>query len=85
MTSREHVETQIRSLLAEHLQQSQDPADLPGDVTLFGGGLGLDSMSAVHLMTAIEETFDLRIEDDEFDAFENINSLVAYVLSAGKS
>jgi acyl carrier protein len=51
------------------------------DTRLHGAGLGLDSVDALRLLAALEEEFDIMIEDDEItpDLFERIGSLVSLV------
>ena len=76
---RQEIDASVRALLAQHLQSNEDPSELPSNVPIFRGGLGLDSMSAVHLMTALEEEYAVRIEDDEFDIFDSLDALVSYL------
>lgn len=81
MKTRAEIEASVRALLAAHLGAGTDPASLQLDVPIFRGGFGLDSMSAVHLMTALEEEYDVLIGDDEFDIFDSMNRLVEYLES----
>jgi acyl carrier protein len=59
------------------------PADASIDehTGLLGQGVGLDSVEALQLVTAIEERFGLTLEDDELtaDRFRTVGSLIAYV------
>ena len=62
--------------------------DLPSDLRpngaetrLYGNGLGLDSADALRLVAALEEEFDITIDDAELtpSTFEHIGSLVSLV------
>ena len=62
--------------------------DLPSDVLplrpetrLYGAGLGLDSLDALRLVAALEEEFDITIDDTELSpsTFESIGSIVSLV------
>lgn len=48
---------------------------------LFGRGIGLDSIETLRIVLALEERFDLAIEDDALDAehFRTVGSLVGFV------
>ena len=62
--------------------------DLPPDLhpkgaetRLYGNGLGFDSADALRLVAALEEEFDITIDDAELtpSTFEHIGSLVSLV------
>ena len=48
---------------------------------LLGRGIGLDSVEALRLVTAIEDEYGLTLEDDELtaDRFRNVGAVVAFV------
>jgi acyl carrier protein len=78
------IENRVRALLAHHLE-IEDPATIPSDAPLFRGGLGLDSMTAVELLEELEREFHVRIEDDAFDVFDSLESLVRYLTQTGRA
>ena len=58
------------------------PDDIGSDQTLFGEGLGLDSVDALELGLAIQKRFGVKIDADSKDTrkhFANVNSLAAFV------
>ncbi|MBP0940289.1 phosphopantetheine-binding protein [Pseudomonas alliivorans] len=58
------------------------PQDIGNDQTLFGEGLGLDSVDALELGLAIQKRYGIRIDADAKDTrnhFANVDSLVAFV------
>jgi acyl carrier protein len=71
----------VREVLIETLELSQSPADLTRDTALFGALPELDSFGVVHLVVAIEDRFDIVIDDEEFgaDLFETVGSLTDFV------
>jgi acyl carrier protein len=83
MRDRSTVETRVREMLAKRLRVS-DPTQLPSDIPLFHGGLGLDSMSAVDLLQEIEREFAVYIDDDNFEVLDSIDQLVAFLARASR-
>ncbi len=71
----------IRQVLVEALELPQSPDELTRDTALFGSLPELDSFGVVQLVAAIEERFDLTIDDDEFgaDLFETVGTLTDFV------
>ena len=58
------------------------PQDIGNDQTLFGAGLGLDSVDALELGLAIQKRYGIKIDADAKDTrnhFANVDSLVAFV------
>ena len=84
MQSSEGIELELREIISEALERRVAPDDLPRDVPIFHGGIGLDSMSGLALMTAIEERFDVYIDDDQFDIFDSLDQLVEFVVQNRK-
>ncbi|GAA3203842.1 acyl carrier protein [Microbacterium terregens] len=71
----------VRTVLVEALELPQQPDELSADTALFGALPELDSFGVVALVAAIEERFDITIDDDEFGAelFDTVGSLTAFV------
>lgn len=58
--------------------------DIGNDQTLFGEGLGLDSVDALELGLAIQKKYGIKIDADAKDTrnhFSNVASLAAFVLA----
>lgn len=56
--------------------------DIGNDQTLFGEGLGLDSVDALELGLAIQKRYGIKIDADAKDTrdhFASVNSLAAFV------
>ncbi|CAM5402219.1 acyl carrier protein [Leifsonia shinshuensis] len=71
----------VREVLIDTLELSRTPAELTRDTALFGALPELDSFGVVQLVVALEERFDIVIDDDEFgaDLFETVGSLTDFV------
>ena len=69
----------ILELLHETLQV--DTSDMDGSTELLGGIAEFDSMAVVMVITALEDSLGVSVEDDEISAetFETIGSLVQFV------
>lgn len=71
----------VRDVLIDALELSQSPDELTLDTPLFGALPELDSFGVVALVGALEDRFDITIDDDEFgaDLFETVGTLTAFV------
>lgn len=72
------IEPQIRQLLSE-IAHAPDVFDAPADATL--DQVGIDSIGMIDLIYRLEESFGIRIPDEDVtpDNFESIASLTALV------
>ncbi len=71
----------VRATLIETLELAHRPDALTADTALFGAIPELDSFGVVQLVAAIEDRFEITIEDDEFgpELFETVGSLSDFV------
>ena len=71
----------VRDVLIDALELSQKPEELQRGTALFGALPDLDSFGVVQLVGALEDRFDITIDDDEFGAelFETVGALVDFV------
>lgn len=71
----------VRAVLIDALELTQSPDTLTADTALFGSLPELDSFGVVALVGALEDRFDITIDDDEFGAelFETVGTLTAFV------
>lgn len=75
------MENRVKSILKDILGLSQSQIDaLNSDSELFGAIPELDSMAVAGLLTEMEESLDIIIDDDDVDAelFETLGSLTAF-------
>lgn len=78
----------VRQLLVESLELNRAPEDLQPETLLFGVLPELDSFGVLQVVAAVEQKFDITIDDDEFgpELFESVRTLTEFVDSrlAGK-
>jgi acyl carrier protein len=72
---------EVKSVLRDTLQLGDRASNFDASTPLFGSLPELDSMAVVTLVAALEERFDLTVEDDEITAemFETVGSLTEFV------
>ena len=70
----------IKDILTEALQLSSD-SYMHEETALLGAIAEFDSMAVVTVLTAIEESFGIEVDDDEISAevLENFGSLCRFV------
>ncbi|MDR2878182.1 MAG: acyl carrier protein [Chromatiales bacterium] len=75
-----HIE-QVKMVLDDTLELAGRSRHFTRDTALLGSLPELDSMAVIAVLTSIEESFGLIIEDDEVDAgtFETLGTLVDFV------
>lgn len=72
---------QLRHLIAERLNLNIALEDIDPDAQLLEGGLKLDSLALVELITLIEEQFAIQFDENDFnvEAFGNLRSLAKVI------
>ena len=70
----------IKEILIDVLQLPED-SQFDADTALLGSIAEFDSMAVVTVLTAIEETFGIEVDDDEIsaDVFESFGTLCTFV------
>jgi acyl carrier protein len=81
MISNASILDDLKSVLVTTLGIEDRAASIEASTPLFGGLPELDSLAVLELVTAIEDEFDITIDDEEFsgDIFETLGSLAAFV------
>jgi len=81
--SSDSLEAQIKRIIVEALAlEDMQPEDIETDAPLFVEGLGLDSIDALELAMALEESYGVAIEDDPEQnqrIFASVKSLAEFV------
>ncbi|TWC41396.1 acyl carrier protein [Pseudomonas sp. SJZ079] len=80
-----NLQLEIKNLIIDALGLEDMAAeDIAADLSLFGEGLGLDSVDALELGLAIQKRFGIKIDADAKDTrkhFASVASLAAFVSS----
>lgn len=71
----------IKEILAEQL--GVDVQNITKD-TVIREDLGVDSLELYEVLTAIEEEFDIEIDEDAIDTFVTVGDAVAYIEETAK-
>ncbi|ABB73583.1 acyl carrier protein [Nitrosospira multiformis] len=76
----QHIE-EVRNILSDVLSLGERRNSLNADSPLLGAIPELDSMAVVNVITALEDHFDITVDDDEISAktFETVGSLTQFV------
>ena len=78
MSLKEELKAQlIEQLNLEHVS----PTDISDDQSLFGEGLGLDSIDALEIIVLLDNEYDITLANPEEgkDVFKSVNTLAAYI------
>lgn len=77
------VRHKLKELIVEELNlEGKSPDEIDDAAPLFGEGLGLDSLDALQLAVAIEESFGVRVPEGEEarPIFASVNALVQHIV-----
>lgn len=66
---------QIKKILVEQLDIDEDIVTPETTIE----DLGVDSLDLVEAVMAIEDTFNIKIEDSDLESLKTVNDFVAYV------
>lgn len=67
---------QVKKILAEQFSMSEDDINMN---TSFVEDIGADSLDLVELVMALEQEFDLEIDDDEVEKIKTVGDAVRYI------
>ncbi|SFU46213.1 Acyl carrier protein [Nitrosospira multiformis] len=78
--SMQHLE-EVRNILSDVLDLNERKKFLTEASPLLGAIPELDSMAVVNVITALEDHFEITVDDDEISArvFETLGSLTAFI------
>jgi len=83
----ETLRPRIKDVLVRSLRLPMAPAEIADDVTLFGEGLGLDSIDALEIVLAIERSFGVKIADEATakHVLQSVNTIAEFIEGRGGS
>ncbi|AVB28633.1 acyl carrier protein [Pseudomonas syringae pv. syringae] len=70
------VMTRVKELVAEHLEAAQEDVKPTSDITKDLKG---SSLEIVELGMALEEEFNIKIPDENFEKFKTVQNIVDYI------
>jgi acyl carrier protein len=79
-----NLKDEIKHAIVRSLRLPMSPNEIDDGVSLFGEGLGLDSIDVLELVLEIERTFGVSIADEQTGArvLRSVNSIADYITAA---
>jgi acyl carrier protein len=76
---------QVKKMLIEQLRLRMEPEEIADDAQLFGEGLGLDSVDAIELIAAVEQSFGVVISSEEQaqQVLRDVRTLTEHIVAEG--
>ena len=78
----EKLKLELKEKLIENLNlEDIEVADVGDDDSLFGDGLGLDSIDALELIVMLDKDYGIKLADPKKgkEIFESINTMASYI------
>lgn len=78
----ENLKLELKEKIIENLNlEDMTPADIENDDTLFGDGLGLDSIDALELIVMLDKDYGIKLSDPKQGKviFESIDTMAKYI------
>ncbi|MDP8266552.1 MAG: phosphopantetheine-binding protein [Candidatus Aceula meridiana] len=80
INNRAEVINSMKEELIKRLNLPYKPEDMHEDISLFGAGLGLDSLDALEVVLCVEHCFGIKIPENNISILRSINTLADYVI-----
>jgi acyl carrier protein len=79
----EALVNELKTIMAEELDVNLKVEDIDENASLFEGGMGLDSIAIVELISLVEQHFGFQFSDAELtpESFSNLNVLAEFISS----
>ena len=77
----QEVKNRVKKVLINKLLQGLEPEDIKDDSPLIELGVGIDSVATLELIVALEEEFQIGIDEGEInrELFTNLASISDYI------
>ena len=81
MTVQESLEEQVKAAIVRCLRMPIAAEDIQTDMSLFGEGLGLDSIDALELVLELQRTFGVVIADEQAgqQVLRSVRTIVEFI------
>ena len=84
MTTTAAVMSRLKSLIVEEMDVRLAPDQISDDTSFFEGGLGMDSIAIVELISLVEDHFSVQFADEDLVPASFRNMQVLSQVIAGK-
>jgi acyl carrier protein len=77
----ETLRLRIKEALVQSLRLPMPAGEIADDISLFGEGLGLDSIDALEVVLTVERTFGVSIGDEQTAnrVLKSVNTIAAFI------
>ena len=78
----ENLKLELKEKISQHLNlEDIEVTDMGDDDSLFGDGLGLDSIDALELIVMLDKDYGIKLADPKKgkEIFESINTMASYI------
>lgn len=82
MADNSSLEKEVAALIVQTLNLEVEPGEIEPSASLFGEGLGLDSIDALELALAISKNYGFQLRSDDSDntqIFSSLRALSSYI------
>ena len=71
----------VKKVIVKSLDLQVDPDEIDERETIFGGGIGADSMASLQIIVGIEEEFGIEVEDENLrvELFDSVLDMAEFV------
>ncbi len=75
------IRSRVKKILSANILKDMDLRDLEDDTPLLDYGVGIDSVSRLEFLVALEEEFRVRLDEAEVtrDFFESVDTIADYI------
>ena len=76
------LKAELKQAIVRGLRLPIAPSDIGDDTSLFGEGLGLDSIDVLELVLELERSFGVQIRDEQtgMEVLRSVDTIAAFVL-----
>lgn len=80
------LEEEVKEMIIDRLGLDVEPKEIDLDAPIFSsdegeveGGLELDSIDALELVVGLNETFGVKVSDDDMGIFKSISTISSFI------
>ena len=75
------IRSRVKKVLSSNILRDSDTSDLGDDTPLIEYGVGVDSVSRLEFLVALEEEFGIRLDESEItpEFFETVSGIAGFI------